>query len=162
MKRLLLIACLFALPAVPAVAEEDFMAGLAAYDAGDYRRARKIWRSLAEEGDVDAQTSLAGMYLMGSGVARNFRLAAKWYRPAAEQGDAIAQLNLGDLYGRGLGVEKDLVRAWLWLSLAAAAEHDWAADRREVIAKSMTKAELDAARDMLFRWRETHPEKPKR
>ena len=145
MKRLLLIACLVALPVVPAAAGENFMTGLEAYDAGDYRRARAIWRELAEGGDADAQTSLAGMYLMGSGVERDFRLAAKWYRPAAERGDAIAQLNLGDLYSRGLGVARDPVRAWFWLSLAAAAEHDWAADRRAVVAKSMSKTELAAA-----------------
>jgi hypothetical protein len=160
MTRLPLFICLLVLPLAASAA--DFMAGLAAYDAGDYRRARAIWRELAEGGDVDAQTSLAGMYLTGSGVERDFRLAAKWYRPAAERGDAIAQLNLGDLYIRGLGVEKDPVRAWFWLSLAAAAEHDWAADRRDTVAKRMTKAELGAARDMLSRWRDARPEKPKR
>ncbi len=137
-------------------AEDDFFAGLAAYDAGNYGRARAIWHRLAEAGDANAQSALAGMYLTGAGAQRDFVLAAKWYRRAAEQGVAIAQLNLGDLYARGLGVTRNRARAWFWLSLAAE-ENSWAADRRAEVERKMTPGELATARDMLFEWRRRHP-----
>ena len=46
-----------------ASAQSNFMEGLAAYDAGDYRTAFEEWWTLAETGDAEAQTALAGLYL---------------------------------------------------------------------------------------------------
>ena len=36
----------------------NYEAGLAAYDAGDYGKARHIWKPLAETGDVSAQRGM--------------------------------------------------------------------------------------------------------
>ena len=44
-------------------------------------------RSLAEQGDADAQFLLGFMYAYGKGVAQDFAKAVKWYRKAAEQGN---------------------------------------------------------------------------
>jgi eukaryotic-like serine/threonine-protein kinase len=43
-----------------------------------------IYREVAEQGDVKAQTDLAGMYLRGEGVAKDSAEAMKWYRKAGD------------------------------------------------------------------------------
>ncbi len=48
----------------------------------------------AEQGDADAQYSLAFSYLEGYGVTQDYVEAARWFRKAAEQGNADAQSKL--------------------------------------------------------------------
>lgn len=106
-------------PAAAQPVGPDAEAGAAAYEAGDYDKARRIWQPLAEKGDVRAQRGLGKMYEKGRGVERDFAAALKWYRPAAEQGDAESQYRLSVGYGYGLGVEKDEAKAMAWLRKAA-------------------------------------------
>jgi len=123
---------------------DDFAAGLAAYDAGDYPEAVRIWRALAEAGDAFAQTALAGLYRSGEGVRQDLAEAARLYRLAAEQGNDDAQLNLGRMYAEGAGVPRDLVEAYVWLSLAARQGRKWAEQRRQEL--NLTPAELAEAK----------------
>lgn len=102
-----------------ASAGPSYEAGLAAYDAGDYDKARRIWQPLAEKGDVRAQRGMGKMYEKGRGVERDFATALKWYRPAAEKGDAESQYRLSVGYGYGLGVKQDEAKAMEWLRKAA-------------------------------------------
>ncbi len=130
-----------------ASAQADFAQGLAAYDGGDYRTAFEQWRALAEAGDAEAQTALAGLYFAGQGTPADPAEAVRWYRRAAEQGDPVAQQNLGDLYARGLGVGRDLVSAVVWLSLAAEQGRRWSAGRRDELSPQLTpgqRAEAEA------------------
>jgi uncharacterized protein len=127
-------------------ARADISAGLQAYDGGDYAQALAEWRTLAQAGDPDAQTALAGLFMDGLGVARDPAAAIYWYRRAAHQGAVMAQLNLGDLYARGLGVERDLVVAYAWLELAARTGQSWARRRRNEIGRRFTPAQIAAAR----------------
>lgn len=143
-----------ALSAAPAWA--DFADALAAFDAGDFETAFAEWRVLAEDGDAEAQTALAGLYLSGSGTRQDQARALFWYRRAAEAGHAVAQLNLGDLYSRGAGGAPDLVGAYFWLSLAADQGRRWPELRRREIAKSMTAEQLADAEARLRDWRRTH------
>ncbi len=71
-----------------------FEQGDAAYAAGDYDTAFKILMPLAQNGDIRAQISIAGMYFTGHGVQQDLAQAARWYRPAAEKGHPMAQNNL--------------------------------------------------------------------
>ena len=103
----------------PASAGANYEAGSAAYDAGDYDKARRIWQPLAEKGDVLAQRGMGKMYEKGRGVERDFATALKWYRPAAEKGDAESQYRLSVGYGYGMGVPKDEAKAMEWLRKAA-------------------------------------------
>lgn len=59
--------------------------------------------SRAEEGDSDAQYSLAELYCRGDGVPRNYVEAEKWYLLSAKQGHPGAQYGLGVLYLKHLG-----------------------------------------------------------
>ena len=125
------------------------MAGLAAYDAGDYHAAAKEWLPLAEKGDARAQVAVAGLYEAGLGVPRDYRAAAQWYRAAATQGDAVAALNLGSYYRRGFGVERDPAMAFYWFSVAAAAGNEWAKAQRDAVGATLTSAQRRTAEKML-------------
>ena len=94
--------------------------GLAAFDRKDYATALRLWRPLAEQGDVQAQSRLGVMYILGRGVLQDYKEAVKWYRLAAEQGDAHAQFALGSLYARGDGIARNYSESVKWYKLAAA------------------------------------------
>jgi TPR repeat protein len=72
--------------AIFAVAIMVAMAGAAAAEP-----AAKIYRPLAERGDVRAQNNLGILYDHGQGVPQDFAEALKWYRLAAEKGYALAK-----------------------------------------------------------------------
>ncbi len=139
--------------ATGALAQADFAAGLAAYDGGDYRTAFEEWHALAETGDAEAQTALAGLYLDGLGTAVNAAEALRWYRRAAEQGEPVAQQNLGDLYGQGRGAARDLVSAYVWLSLAADQGRRWSARRRDELSPQLSGEQRAEAEARLEIWR---------
>jgi TPR repeat protein len=79
-----------------------------------------MWfRKAAEQGEVQAQTSLGTMYGKGVGVQKNTAEAVRWYRRAAEQGDSIAQYNLAFVYIEGDGIPQDFTTAYMWANLSA-------------------------------------------
>jgi TPR repeat protein len=102
-----------------AAGAQDFEAGWAAADRGDYAAALKEWRPLAEASDASAQFNLGIMYDNGLGVPQDDAEADKWYRLAADQGHATAQYNLGVMYHQGDGVQQDKAEAVRWYRLAA-------------------------------------------
>ena len=65
-------------------------------------------RSRAEQGDAQAQNSLAHLYEMGDGVEQSYSEALSWYRLAANQGQPAAQESLAHFYLHGHGVPADL------------------------------------------------------
>jgi TPR repeat protein len=108
-------------PAAPAPTKPPLLdEAEAAYLRGDYATAASVWRSLAEQGNVVAQTMLGVLYYFGQGVAlspdvkQNDTEMARWFRKAADQGDATAQNNLGVMYEHGFGVPHDLPEAARW------------------------------------------------
>ncbi|NNE85332.1 MAG: sel1 repeat family protein [Alphaproteobacteria bacterium] len=107
------------LAGTPAVAQ-DYNAGVAAFQDGDYAGALNIWTPLAENEDADAQRNIGAMYQRGLGVPQSDAEAVKWYRRAAENGHPRAQQNLGVMYEEGAGVPQDYVEAAAWYRAAAA------------------------------------------
>jgi len=71
--------------------------GMAAYNRGDYMPAIRLFRPLAEQGNVKAQRVLGVMYRRGEGVARNSVRAFLWFSRAAARGDAQARVELGEV-----------------------------------------------------------------
>ena len=86
---------------------------------GDYLKALRLIRPLANDGDAAAQYNLGLMYMTGHGVEQDNAAAATWFRKAAEQGYALAQSNLGTLYLYGRGVAQDHAEAMIWFRKAA-------------------------------------------
>jgi len=120
MKRVIRWAAL-ALMLMPAmVTAQDFQAGRAAANAGDYATALREWTPLAEQGEAYAQALLGVMYANGQGVPQDDAKAAKWFRLAAAQGYADALFYLGVMYDNGQGVPQDDAEAVKWYRLAAA------------------------------------------
>src|SRR5581483_11971275 len=135
----------------------------AMYEAGkgvpqDYEEAVKWYRIAAAQEDDWAQMRLGSMYAEGKGVPQDYEQAAKWYRLAAAEGHPSAQMPLGAMYAHGTGVPRDRVRAYTWLTLAAASSGDSgaaAAKNRDRIAAQMTAEQIDDAKEMAQRCRET-------
>lgn len=117
-----------------------------------------MWFLLAaEQGNVHAQTVLGVMYAEdGLGVSQDYAEAVKWYRLAAEQGYARAQSNLGVMYAKGRGVPQNYVQAHMWFNLAAAQGNEDAAKNRDIVARTMTPADISKAQQMAREWLEKH------
>jgi cell division septation protein DedD len=121
-------AALCSMAAVPSRA--DVLAGVNAWEAGDYARAIREWRPMAEAGDADAQFNLGQAYKLGRGVPQDLAQAADWFGRAARQNHLQAADNLGlVLYDMG---QKGDALPWLQQS----------ADRGEPRAQFVLAAEL--------------------
>lgn len=96
------------------VAEAD-----AAFQKGDYARALRLARPLAEDGNPKAESILGFAYYRGRGAPQNDAEAAIWFKRAAEQGDAASRFTLGVMYGEGRGVPQDFAEAARWYRRAA-------------------------------------------
>jgi hypothetical protein len=132
--------------------------GREAYKKGDYKTASRIFKPLAERGDVGAQFTLGEMHSKGQGVPRDEADTLKYYRMAADQGHAGAQNNLGIIYTFGKGVPKDYVQAYMWYDIAASnytedKEREGAAKNRDAIGSLMKPAEVEQAQKMAREWK---------
>jgi uncharacterized protein len=117
---LAVVACAAALAGqAVAGAQDDLAAAEAAFRRGDFATTLQLVRPLAEQGNAEAQLSLATLYSRGAGVPRDYAEAIKWYRKSAEQGNVAAQYNLGAMYATGRGVEPDPAEGAKWLRRAA-------------------------------------------
>ena len=146
MKKLLVTLLFLTLGTAWGGAFED---GFAAAERKDYATAFKLWRPLAEQGNVFAQNNLGVMYKNGQGVLQDYKEAIKWYRLAAEQGNASAQFNLGVMYKNGYGVTQDYARAHMWYNLASAAGgSEYGTKNRDIIAQKMTPNQIEKAQEM--------------
>jgi TPR repeat protein len=111
----LILVCAFAAP----VAAGPFEDAVEAHSRGDYQKALRLIRPLANDGDAAAQYNLGLMYMTGQGVQQDDAAAALWFGKAAEQGYALAQSNLGVFYRDGRGVTRDFTEATMWFRKAA-------------------------------------------
>lgn len=96
-------------------AAADVKAGVDAWAQGDYDRALREWRPLADAGDADAQFNLGQAYKLGRGVPADIAAALEYYRKAAEQGHERAQ----DNYGLLLFQQNRRQQAMPWLERSA-------------------------------------------
>lgn len=99
-----------------------FDTGVAAYDAGRYDEAFKIWWGLQYE-DVAAMRNIAMMLRKGQGTPRDPKRAMVIYERAAEAGLPTAQADLADMLLKGEGGRPDPKKALPLLRAAAAANH---------------------------------------
>lgn len=102
--------------------KNSFDTGVAAYDAGDYAKAYKIWSGIADE-DIAAMRNVAMMRRQGLGTAKDPKGAEDMYLRAAEAGLPTAQADLADMLIRGEAGPPDPQRALPLLEAAAAANH---------------------------------------
>ena len=106
----------------------------------------------AEQGDREAQSSLAWQYLAGYGVDQDDASAFHWYGQAAQAGDATAQFMLAQLYRDGKGTDRDNVSAYRWFKVAVAS--GVTIDGTESLKPRMTPEEVAAGEAQAKIWLE--------
>ena len=95
--------------AIMDVIEAQIDLGQSYYQSGDYKKAIKWYISAAEQGNVEAQYTVATMYYEGLGVDRiDYEQARVWYEAAAKNNHAAAQCALGIIYQEGKGIPSDI------------------------------------------------------
>ena len=147
-KLLTLLLLILLIPSVSASYEE----ALKAAEKDDYKTAFKVWKKLAQDGDVKVQATVAVLYHTGQGVSKDYEKAFYWYKKAAEKGNAQSQANLGVMYAKGTGTKRDMVQSYAWYSVAAAANKDkkvgnilWGID---AVASQLSKKDMQQAKKL--------------
>ena len=80
------------------------------------------FKTLAEQGDANAQANIASFYAQGFGTPKNPQKALEWAQKSAAQGDDIGLFNLGYFYVSGIG-KKDMEKGVFSLTQAALKNH---------------------------------------
>ncbi len=152
-----LVALVVSLSLAAPVMAGPFEDGIAAYERADYDTALRLWRPLADLGNVSAQFNLGLMYKNGEGVPQDYAKALKWYRKAADQGNAGAQTNLGLMYENGEGVPQDYVEAHKWLNIVgtkkSVPDSELMRKARDTLASKMTPAQIAEAQRLAREWK---------
>ena len=136
-----------------AAAAGPYEEAIQALDQGDLTASERLLREAADQGNVTAQTLLGGMYSSGYlQIRRDPAEAVRYYRMAAGRSDREAQYRLALALQSGTGTRPNLVEAYMWYSLAAAAGHPRAANRRDQITTRLSPEQLDTARRRAREW----------
>jgi TPR repeat protein len=81
--------------ATQAVEVYDLSQGQAAFNAGNFNQAFKLWKALADQGHHGAEVLVGLAYANGWGVEKDMRTASRWYKKAAEKNNPSGQFLLG-------------------------------------------------------------------
>jgi len=117
-----------------------FNEGLAAYDAGRYEEAYRLFESIDDE-DVAAMRNVGLMLRKGQGVAKDPKAAEEMLQRAAEDGLPTAQYDLAEMLLNGEAGDPDPQAALPWLTQAAAAHHPIAEYRLGLLYEEGTVVE---------------------
>jgi len=122
----------------------------------NYGQAKKWFEEAAKQGHAEAQVNLGTLYLRGRGAPQSAQMALFWFSRAAEQGDAPAFAKLGLMYAEAQGVPQDFIQAHMWYHLAAATGDENSAARRDILAMTMTSAQIIEAQKRAREWKPTN------
>jgi hypothetical protein len=133
--------------------------GVASYSQGNFAKAYKELKPLADDGEPTAQYMLGEMFRMGQGVKKDEPAAVKWYKKAAEGGSPEGQYALGMCYATGVGTEVDMISAYQWLSLSIIRLASWQNERRTLAAETraklltvMDQSDVEKAKALVLTW----------
>ena len=116
---------------------------------GTYRFKSLLDKTLGQPmGIAQTQYKLGTAYADGRGVAKDPKEAVKWLLKSAEKGYPAAQHRLGDMHCAGQGTPRDTVRGYAWFSVAARNGYLGSGEKREALAKKMTKEQIAQAQEM--------------
>jgi TPR repeat protein len=123
MNKIIFCIALFALLNTTISQAATLQEAKVAIDQKNFTRAREIYESLAEKGDVKAQYNLGLMYASGDGVAYDAAKAASYFKKAAEQGYPDAQYTLAVMTFNKELENLDYMQAIQWYQAAAKQGH---------------------------------------
>lgn len=87
------------------------VAGVAAYNRGDFAMAYRLLRAEADRGDLDGEAYLGLLYARGQGVAMDDLEALRLYTLSAKQGNGEGLNNVGYKYAFGTGIPVNINEA---------------------------------------------------
>ncbi len=121
------------------VDRDRYIEAAAAVRRGDYVEAYYFWRTMAEQGDAEAQYALGWMYHNGYGLVADDKIAKAWWEKAAAQGHKDAMFSLGTLYSLGSeSIARDYPAAIrLWLQAAVAGHQNARIALRELMQRNL-------------------------
>lgn len=90
------------------------LAGMQAYNSGDFATAYTLLSQAADAGDPEAQVNLGYLYARGHGVPVDQTEALRLYEASAKAGSSEGMNALGYKYLFATGVPKDAGRAAFW------------------------------------------------
>ena len=116
----------------------------------------------AQQGNTEAQSAVAYLYMMGLGTTKSYTEAATWAHLAAEQGDRSAYGILGTIYQYGgNGAQQDMPEAYFWRKLALEGANSQyyttALDLFNKAGATLTAEQADAANKRADEWLKKHP-----
>ncbi len=114
----------------------------------DVAEARRWLLKAAEAGHAAAQYKIGTMYLDGTAVTQDAAWGVRWLGMAAYQQHERAQFSLGVCWSKGIGVPVDKMRGLSWVVRAQQQGHALAKDLSPVLAQSLTKAQVQQAKQM--------------
>jgi hypothetical protein len=80
-----------------------------------YKKAFKLFKKSAKQGNPIATGDLGAMYKYGRGCKLNLNKARKWFKKGAELGNSRASYSLGYMYLKGFGnIDQDYSKAIKW------------------------------------------------
>jgi len=134
------------------------------YDKGlgvtrDFDKARRWYQLAANQGNANAMHNLAVLYATGADKTPDNEAAVRWFTKAAGLGVKDSQYNLGILAAKGAGMPEDMEQAYQWFGLVANTGDRDAANKRDEVAKAMSPAQLDQAKQAISAWK-AQPQDP--
>lgn len=127
-----------------------------AYDLGrgvkaDPEQSIGLYKRAALAGNAAAMVALGTYFYEGKQVAKDDAIARRWFEQGAHRGDADGMVDLAAMQIQGQGGDKDMVNAWVWLTRAAALQHQAAPAAVAALERRMSPAERAAAQASLTR-----------
>jgi len=127
------------------------------YNSGNHKSAFKIWKNLADDGDIVAMNNLGFLHEKGEGVKKDLKMSLKYYLMAANSGFPTAQYNVGEIYAEGRGVQKDKIIALKWFTLAGVRGDKDAQRYYDKIFDKLTKEQVKEVTKLVKDWKITLP-----
>ena len=150
---LLVLTFLFLFSSSSVVFANDLQDGWDALKRKDYETTIRLWSPLAEQGNLEAQYWLGGMYEDGRGVPQDHQKAFSLFSLASEQGFSYAQYNLGVMYYNGQGVPQDYALAHMWLNICGSTGSKDCVKNRNIVENKMTPSQIEKAQEMARNWK---------
>lgn len=107
--------------------------GEAAYNSGNYTKAKIFLQQASEEGKAAANYYLALMYKEGKGVSVDIQKSFTYMRKAAEGGEKRACFPLAEMYRNGDGTEANRAQAKKWYEQTIVSDPNHAQEASEIL-----------------------------
>ncbi|GGF57389.1 hypothetical protein GCM10011332_08550 [Terasakiella brassicae] len=118
-----IVLFLFSLLLVSPAFSQSVEDGYAAYDDGDYEKAKSIFHALAEQGDAKAMNAIGLLYSWGKAYPHNRKIACDWYEKAANKDFLSAKYNFARCFEVDGGRKRSVKKQLEWLTKAAHKGH---------------------------------------